>query len=168
MRDSRGFTLIELMITLAILAILLGLAAPSFRQMIANNRTQTAADNLMTAFQYARSEAVRRGVSVEICRRNNGACANATTWGNGWLVRIPDNPATVANETTVLRVWDATAGGTTITGPSQTLTFLPSGLLAAAPTSAFIAAPASCAGQTNYTLTLSVTGHLSRAKGTCQ
>ncbi|WP_421682467.1 prepilin-type N-terminal cleavage/methylation domain-containing protein [Stutzerimonas urumqiensis] len=162
MRDSRGFTLIELMITLAILAILLGLAAPSFRQMIANNRTQTAADNLMTAFQYARSEAVRRGVSVEICRRNNGACANATTWGNGWLVK----EAGAAGE--VLRVWDATAGGTTITGPSQTLTFLPSGLLAAAPTSAFIAAPASCSGQTNYTLTLSVTGHLSRAKGTCQ
>lgn len=79
MHHNRGFTLIELLVTVAILAILLGLAVPSFRSLIENNRTQTAANNLTGALQFARSEAIKRGVATQICRRNGNACANATT-----------------------------------------------------------------------------------------
>lgn len=168
MHQNRGFTLIELLVTLAILAILLGLAAPSFRSLIENNRVQTAASNLTGALQFARSEAIKRGVSIQICRRHENACANAATWGDGWLVRTSGGD--------VLQVWDATANGITITGPVETFTFRPSGLLSKQldytteekNKNTFIVSIAGCSNQPQYTVTLNATGHVSSSKGNCQ
>jgi type IV fimbrial biogenesis protein FimT len=66
MQSSRGFTLIELMITVAILAILLGIGVPSFVDFIRNNRASTQANELATALNLARSEAVKRGLPVTL------------------------------------------------------------------------------------------------------
>ena len=77
-----GFTLIELMVTLAVLAVLAGIAAPSFMAMIRDNRITTQANNLVGSIQLARSEAAKRGVQITI--RHNGATAN--NWDNGWIV----------------------------------------------------------------------------------
>ena len=63
---SRGFTLIELMITVAMLAVLLGIAAPSFARMLASNRMATQTNDFIAALNLARMEAVRRGQSVSI------------------------------------------------------------------------------------------------------
>ncbi|MCQ4274876.1 GspH/FimT family pseudopilin [Stutzerimonas degradans] len=162
MHHNRGFTLIELLVTVAILAILLGLAVPSFRSLIENNRTQTAANNLTGALQFARSEAIKRGVATQICRRNGNACANATTWGDGWLVKISGGD--------VLQVWDATANGTTVTGPAETLTFRPNGLLANAldDNEEFVVSITDCSNQPQYTIALSATGRVSSSKGNCE
>lgn len=163
MRYSRGFTLIELLITLSILAILIAIAAPSFRDIIQNSRTQTTANDLTTALQFARSEAVKRGVKVDICRRDKDACANATDWGNGWLVKVAGAGGTV------LRVWEA-VGQNTVTGPNETLTYRPNGLLTKesdADDLEFIVAFANCTGKTQYKIELTATGRATSAKGPC-
>lgn len=111
MRDSlplrqrhAGFTLIELMVTLSVLALLLGIGVPSFQATIQGNRITTTANDLVAALQFARSEAVRRGVNVTLCASNDQTtCSGA--WTDGWVVRGPvaaDPP---------FRVWPATRPG---------------------------------------------------------
>ncbi|MCQ4318309.1 prepilin-type N-terminal cleavage/methylation domain-containing protein [Stutzerimonas zhaodongensis] len=162
MRYSRAFTLIELLVTLAVLAIVMAIAAPSFTNLIQSNRTQTISNDLLGALQYARSEAVKRGAKVDICRRNGEVCANATDWGNGWLVKV--------NGGAVLRVWEAVGGRDTVTGPNETLTYRPNGLLVKADDavdSTFTVAFANCTGKPQYTIALTATGRATSAKGTC-
>ncbi len=60
MRSSRGFTLIELMITVVILSFLVGIAIPSFRELIDRNTVTTEANNILSSILLARSEAIKR------------------------------------------------------------------------------------------------------------
>lgn len=73
-----GFTLIELMIVLSIVGITLGIAVPSFQALIASNRLTTSANNLVSALQLAKSEAIKSNF-LTIVSKN-------TTWANGWVV----------------------------------------------------------------------------------
>ncbi|MBB6091847.1 type IV fimbrial biogenesis protein FimT [Povalibacter uvarum] len=80
----RGFTLIELMVTLSVAALLIGLAAPSFREIRIRNELSTYANELISSINLARSEAVRRGRPVVICpSTNSSACGG--TWSEGWI-----------------------------------------------------------------------------------
>lgn len=76
---SRGFTLIELMVVVALAAILLGIGVPSFSSFIAGQRVKTAAADFSMAAVYARSEAVKRNGEV-------GVVAAAGGWQDGWSV----------------------------------------------------------------------------------
>lgn len=78
---QRAFTLNELMIAVAILAISIGLMLPSFQTMMANQRVRAAADALSTAVLYARSEAIKRHAVVEISRKDDD-------WNNGWSINV--------------------------------------------------------------------------------
>jgi type IV fimbrial biogenesis protein FimT len=102
MRKARprlaGFTVIEMVVTVAILVILLAIVAPSFRQTIANQRIKTAAFDLFSALNYARSEAVKRNASVTL---RAGATANGA-WTTGWRLVDP------ADATKYLRSWGST------------------------------------------------------------
>lgn len=87
---SRGFTLIELMITLLVAGILLGVGVPSFRRMMAVNRVTTQANDLVGAIRYARSEAITRNTNVTLCRAATGAsttCSTSTAAWNFWMLR---------------------------------------------------------------------------------
>lgn len=79
MKNANGFTLIELMVTIAILAILMTVAVPSFVEFTRNNRVTSQTNDLVTAFNYARSEASRRSQPVSLSA--SGADFNA-----GWCV----------------------------------------------------------------------------------
>lgn len=109
MRKNRGFTLIELMVTLAVAAVVLGLAVPNFTQMMRNNNSITAGSELSVAINYARSEAVKRAKRVSLCASSDGlACLAAGNWNEGWMVFVDDAATDGAAVTvgTVLRYWD--------------------------------------------------------------
>ena len=88
---SRGFTAIELMVTVAILAVLAGLAAPSFNPIIERWRVRQVSEELQSTFYFARSEAIKRGGNVTILRSDDGGGCTAvgtdtSLWSCGWIV----------------------------------------------------------------------------------
>ena len=78
--SQRGFTLLELMIAVALAAVLASLAAPSFRQFIATQRVKSASFDLITALTMARSEAITRNTNISVCQRSG-------SWTNGWTAQ---------------------------------------------------------------------------------
>ncbi len=98
---ARGFTLIELMVTIAIAAILITLAAPSFKGIIQSNAISSNVNMFMADLRYARSEAVRRGGTVVMCRSDAPEAANPTCgsgsgpggngWVSGWIIFYDEN-----------------------------------------------------------------------------
>ncbi len=105
----KGFTLIELMVALAVLAILTGLAAPSFLGMMRDNRLVAQTNEFLGALHLARSEAVKRNRAVVVCKSADGeTCDTSTQWHEGWLVWVDLNGnALQDSDEPVLRV----AGG---------------------------------------------------------
>lgn len=89
LRTQPGFTLIELMVTLSVLGILLAIAVPNYITFVQNARLTAQANDFVTALNYARSEAIKRGVRTTVCSRaTNSSCAGSTTWDTGWLVFV--------------------------------------------------------------------------------
>lgn len=83
----RGFTLIEMLMTMAIAAILLTIGIPSFRYVTNSNRIAGELNGLLGDLQFARAEAIKEGRTVTVCVSSDGAnCANSTTWQSGWIV----------------------------------------------------------------------------------
>ena len=151
MKRFLGFTLIELMITLALAAIILSLGIPSFRNVIQNNRAATQSNELVAALGLARSEAVRRGANVRLCPSTNQAtCTGGNNWANGWiaLVELPAGQPPI-------RVWRALAGGSTLTGPAD-VRFRPMGDIVAA--SAFEHRVPGCTGDQGRNITVNLAG----------
>jgi type IV fimbrial biogenesis protein FimT len=94
-----GFTLYELLLTLALLAIVAGLAIPSFANIIANGRLRTEVAALFDAVHLARTESILRRSVVSICPSLDGAsCTAALDWSGGWIMfnnRDRDEPPAV-------------------------------------------------------------------------
>jgi len=89
---ARGFTLLELMIGLALLALLLTLATPPLRELIAVNRAAAHAQAVMTALFLARTEAVKRNQRVTLCKSTDGeSCVVTGDWSQGWLVFVDES-----------------------------------------------------------------------------
>ena len=84
---STGFTLVELLVALAITGILLGMGAPAVGAWLAEQQLQERADALLHALDRARSEAVKRGSRVHVCPDASGACpGSAAAWEGGWTI----------------------------------------------------------------------------------
>lgn len=115
---SNGFTLIELMVTLAVTAIVVSVAIPNFNTQILNNRSVALGEDFATALNYTRSEAVRRAARVSICASSDAQTCTGT-WTDGFIVFIDHattdtadqpklvNPSPAPDEeaTTILKVW---------------------------------------------------------------
>ena len=84
-----GYTVLELMVTLAVLALLAAVAIPSFDDSIQRNARDSAMLDLMSSLSLARSEAVNASSTVSLCRSSNQtACAGAGDWAAGWLIFV--------------------------------------------------------------------------------
>lgn len=105
MRTMSGVSLIELVITVAIIGILLSLALPSFNTYIDNIRVRSAAENTLAGLQKARSEAVTRNVAIDFVLTNNptlgaidltstDAATGPLATGNNWVIQV-NSPATL-------------------------------------------------------------------------
>jgi type IV fimbrial biogenesis protein FimT len=83
--------MIELLVTLAVAAVLMGLAMPAFSSFVQNSRLATEANTLVYDLNVARSEAVKFDVPVELCASNDGATCSGGGWNTGWIVLCPAN-----------------------------------------------------------------------------
>ena len=112
MHHRNGFTLIELVTTLAIVAVLLAIGLPGFGEALARLRVQTAMHRVSTDLAMARSSAIMRRAPVVACPGTGmDGCSGGADWSGGWIVFAdPDGnrrPDTVAE---LLRVSDAPSG----------------------------------------------------------
>lgn len=130
-RAQRGFTLIELLVTLSVLAIALTMAVPSFREMTLRNQLISETNNLVSTLAIARSEAVKRGRVVTVCKTANPdaaapTCAAGANWENGWIIFTDGNTRGTIDGTDVrLHVQQpGSAGGPTITPSNSFLNFV--------------------------------------------
>lgn len=86
-RNFRGFTALELMVTMAIVAILLASGVPAFKNYGWNLRMKTAMDSLQTDLNLARGLAISHNIQTIICPSNdNSACSGSPDWQDGWIV----------------------------------------------------------------------------------
>ncbi len=120
-KENTGFSLVELMVTLSIAAIVLSFAAPSFSTTIQNNRLTTETNNLISSLTLARSEAIKRRTNITMCSSNDQATCTNTAWQYGWIV--------VDAAGNVLRVFDGMKGSTTVASAADNLTYTPVGFL---------------------------------------
>lgn len=87
----QGFTLIELLVVLAIVAIMMAIGVPSYRFIANTSRVASEVNALVGDMQFARSEAIKRGMSVSLCAAASSACTGATSWNSGWIVFTDTN-----------------------------------------------------------------------------
>ena len=174
--SNRGFTLIELMITIAIAAILLTIAVPSFQHSIRGNRLTTEANELFSAMSLARSEAIKRGTSITVCASSDQiACSNSTDWATGWIVFVDKNAdrsrdgtdcGTAAADDCLLKVWPALKGEAVLIGSTRFVSYDANGRASAASTLTLNAA-ATCGENEQRTISITSTGRVSVAQEDC-
>ncbi len=146
-----GFTLTELIIAIAMVAILLALALPSFQSTIRSNRLATSTNQLTSAFGLARSEAIRNTRGAGVCGSVDGAtCSNSTNWTSGWLIwsDTNDTGAFESGTDTVLR-YIQPAQRIVVAGPgvAEAVRFDRRGRLIGAADLQFSVQPQECGGQ---------------------
>jgi len=120
---TKGFSLVELMVTVAVLGVITAIAIPSFSEILDSSKRASVAGELASDFALARTEAARRGKRVTVCVSSDGTtCSNsAADWNSGWIVFsdvAADGVLTIADGDELLRRRDAL---------SSSLSFVPSG-----------------------------------------
>jgi len=170
-----GFSLVELMVTVAVLGVITAIAIPSFGEILDSSRRTSVAGELASDFSLARTEAARRGKRVTVCVSNDGAtCSSAATdWKSGWIVFsdvAADGVLATADGDELLRRKDALSGGLSFVSSGFTTSgrvqFRPSG--AADSGGAFLLCKPGKPGANGRQISLSFSGAVIRTTGvTC-
>ncbi len=118
MKIFHGFTLIELLVTLTLVAILLSTAVPSFIEFIKDNRLVAQINEFVATVNFARSEAIKRGLPIRVTSSSN------TNWANGWQVWVDLNNNEIFDVGESLQVTrDFSGPGTTFVSGSSEFIF---------------------------------------------
>jgi len=120
MNKTKGFTLLELMITLAIVAIVVSVGVPSFRAIIMDNRLVSQTNQFVRSINLTRSAAVRYQRSATLCISANydaaiPTCSAGTDWSNGWIIWVDKDRDAVTDANEVVSVFPPLAESTTFT-----------------------------------------------------
>ena len=155
MKRTNGFTLIELMITVAVMGILASIAFPNFIELIRDQQTTSQANILLGSIQTARSEAVKRAANVTM------APASGTNWSTGWCIYTGAD----CKDANILRQHEASAS--IVSGPGAAIVF--NSLGQAGGTQTFVLRPSSCAAGAHRqrTLVITPTGRSNITPTTC-
>jgi len=138
MKTQNGFSLIEIIVTLSIAAVLLSLGVPAFQSYTQNSRQTTVINELASALQLARNGAITRRARVTLCKSANGQdCVSdgaASDWTQGWMIFADSNSNNTRDSgEDILRVHGAVQGNVTLSGgtaAANRVSFDPRGLLA--------------------------------------
>ncbi len=123
---NSGFSLIELIVTLSVAAIILSIGVPGFQTIVQNNRMSADLNRLVTDLNLARMEAIKRGEDVTICKKNTAStdCDNASTWDFGWIVfNDPDRDGVVDADEEIIRVNAELDTGISLTYGNDRITY---------------------------------------------
>lgn len=159
--SSQGFTLYELMVTLAVASVIISFGVPGFQSYVQNSRAVTHTNDLVTALNLGRSEATRRGSPIDLCASTDAAtCSGSNDWSTGWIVRTP------AGE--VLRAWPERSGGAgVLTANVPTLRFQARGSLPAGVAPQLAVQLPRCKNDGRRVVTVSVAGRIAVDRVAC-
>jgi len=136
MKVSAGFTLLELMVVITIVAILMALGVPSYRYVTNSNRVSAEVNALLGDLQFARSEAIKEGTTVTVCPTANPTAtlpvcdAASSEWDQGWIVT---SPTVTPNVLRVQQAFAVTSDRFLSSGNQKSITFDRNGFANATP-----------------------------------
>jgi type IV fimbrial biogenesis protein FimT len=159
MKVSAGFTLVELMVVITVVAMLMALGLPSYRYVTNSNRVSMEVNTLLGDLQFARSEAIKEGATVTVCPTSNPPAtppicdAASSEWDQGWIVT---SPTVTPNVLRVQQAFANTSDRFLSSGNQKTITFDRNGFANATPALAANAAATIILKMTPVTATSTV------------
>lgn len=104
MSSQKGFTLVELLTTLGVAAILMAIAVPGMQSIRANARQSSSANELVNTMRIARNTAITTNTRVAVCASSSGSSCQSVAWEKGWIAFVDiDADGTLDNNETILR-----------------------------------------------------------------
>jgi len=161
--SARGFTLIELMVVIAIAAILMAVAVPSYMSFSANNNASDITLILKASINRAKNEAVRQGTTMKLCAlKSDGStnCGIATSWQYGWVI-VP------ASSSTIIQKYQPNGASGIVISTTGTppLSFSAQGLMTPIATFTFTIKPPQCTS--GFQVVVGAAGQTTTTQVTC-
>lgn len=166
-RRSKGFTLVELMITLVVIGVVAAIAFPNFQNLIRSSRAATAHNELIGMVNLARNDAIRNNQGGVVCGSSNGSTCNGQ-WAAGMMAFSDTNgDGTFSAGEPVLR-YTAFNSALTVTGPAAAIAFDARGRRRAGANQVVTLRPVKCGTQPLLsTMTINASGQVTTVKGAC-
>jgi len=168
---NKGYSLIELLVTVGILGILLAVALPNFQDTVESNVTNSQAKLFITTLNLARSEAIKRGTNVGICPSNDGLDCDAASWSTGWIVFVDVNDdsdgatGSIDAGDIIIRVFDALGANSVLTVTTDYMEYNSLGFSATAGVQTMLLCPSTGTSANARSVEIGVSGRGRRIEG---